>query len=137
MKVFSLFFILFSLNSFSNECSKDAKTLCPAVGPGKGQLARCLEDNVSRLSVNCARELKNFKAKTAKKNPCFEDLTDLCGELPAGAQNLDICLLKNESRLSETCLNDFRTKKSGLIIRNVCAQDVANVCYSEINHRLF
>lgn len=133
MKLSILLALLFSNYALASFCSKDAKTFCQGITPGKGQLAKCLQDYENELSPNCKQELKEYKSKTAKKNPCFEDLADLCTDLPATSTNLEYCLLKNESRLSLRCSNDFKSKKFKIITRNVCASDVANHCYSAIS----
>jgi len=133
MKFLFLLFILTNSLSYANECARDANKFCQGVDPGKGQIAKCLEDYTPQLTPACAKELKNFKKETAKKNPCFEDLADLCVEIPAEAKNLEYCLLKNESRLSNACMNDFKKKKGGILVKNVCAQDIVNHCYNDLS----
>lgn len=133
MKYLSYIILFTSSIAFANDCAKDTKTFCGGVEPGKGQIAKCLEDYSDRLSPACAQELKNFKTKTLKKNPCFEDLANFCGDIPSEARTLEYCLLKNENRLSSVCSNDFKKKKSTILVKNVCAQDIVNVCYSNIS----
>ena len=131
MKLFALLFLL-SFGAHANECAQDAKKYCSGVEPGKGQLARCLNDYKDSLSPKCAAELKEYKETTGKKNPCFEDLAEFCSELPSDPLNYEYCLIKNESKLSPTCAADFKKKKGRIITRNVCAQDIAHTCYKEL-----
>lgn len=133
MKLIALLFVLASYGVRANECAKDAQKYCSGVDPGKGQLAKCLSDYQDNLSPACAKELRDFKQKTARKNPCFEDLAEFCSTLPSDPLNYEYCLLRNESRLSPKCSADFQTKKGRIITRNVCAQDVASICYAEIS----
>lgn len=119
-------------NVNATECKEDITKFCAGVERGKGQIAKCLSENLDSLSPKCVSEVKDFKKKTASKAPCFEDLMEYCSELPPIAGNYEYCLLRNESKLSDTCANDFRKKKGNLIVKNVCAQDIANTCYKEI-----
>lgn len=132
MKALIIALSLLSLEAFANNCAQDVKKYCPGIDPGRGQIAQCLESTAGSLSPLCAKELKEFKAKTLKKNPCFEDLAQLCSDVPAEDTMLQYCLLKNESRLSQVCLNDFKKKKGNIIVKNVCAQDIVNNCYSQV-----
>ncbi len=127
--------LLFTLSAtaFANECAQDQKKYCAGVDPGRGQLARCLEDYKDYLSPSCAKTLKDYKAKATQKNPCYDDLAEFCADIPADPLNFDYCLLRNESRLSPKCSADFKGKKGRLIVRNVCAQDIASTCYSELS----
>jgi hypothetical protein len=133
MKSLILLLAMVCLETRANVCAKDAKKFCQGVGPGKGQLAKCLSDYEGSLTPVCAKGLKDFKKNTAKKNPCFEDLTDLCTNVPSEPGKLELCLLKNESRLSSTCAADFKRKKGNLIVRNVCANDIIANCYTEVS----
>lgn len=133
MKLFYSLALLLSFMASANECAQDAKKLCAGIEPGKGQLAKCLQDYATELSPNCAKELKSFRTKTAKMNPCFEDLADLCVDIPTESRKLEYCLLKNETKLSSTCANDFKSKKIQLMVRDVCAQDVVNYCFPQIS----
>ena len=42
-------------------CTYDAKKLCPDVRPGKGRVAKCLNDHDDKISIACARDLKKLK----------------------------------------------------------------------------
>lgn len=132
MKFLATLLLLISMRSEANVCAGDAKKYCASIEPGKGQLAKCLDDYQGQLSPACAKELKDFKSKTGKKNPCFEDLADFCADIPTDARKLEYCLLKNESRLSNICSADFKKKKSGITVKDVCAQDIVNNCYNTI-----
>lgn len=125
--------LLVTFSAYANECAQDQKKYCQGVDPGRGQVARCLEDYKDYLSPACAKSLKDYKVKTAQKNPCFEDLAEYCSDIPSDPLNFDYCLLRNESKLSPKCSADFKSKKGRLIVRNVCAQDIANTCYSELS----
>lgn len=132
MKFFAALLLLLSMRSEANVCAQDSKKFCAGIEPGKGQLAKCLEDYKAQLSPACAKELQEFKAKTGSKNPCFEDLAEFCADVPTDPRKLEYCLLKNENRLSARCSTDFKKKKSNLLVRDVCAQDIANTCYSAV-----
>lgn len=132
MKYLATLLLLLSMRSEANVCAQDAKKFCAGTEPGKGQLAKCLDDYQAQLSPGCAKELKDFKTKTGKKNPCFEDLADFCADIPTDSRKLEYCLLKNESRLSQTCSTDFKKKKSAITVKDVCAQDIVNTCYATI-----
>ena len=132
MKFLATFMLFLSMGIQANECAQDAKKFCAGTDPGKGQLAKCLDDYQGQLSSACAKELKDFKTKTGKKNPCFEDLANYCADVPTDNRKLEYCLLKNESRLSQTCSTDFKKKKSSITVKDVCAQDIVNTCYNTI-----
>ncbi|HXH74976.1 MAG TPA: hypothetical protein VNJ08_08425 [Bacteriovoracaceae bacterium] len=133
MKFLAIILTLLSFRSEANSCAADAKKFCVGVDPGKGQLSKCLSDYQESLSAACSKELKEYKANTAKKNPCFEDLADLCSNVPAENSNLELCLLKNETRLSPVCAKDFGKKKGNIIVKNVCAQDIVGHCYPQVS----
>jgi hypothetical protein len=124
---------LLALNLWASECERDKKKFCQDVVPGKGQLARCLEQYQDQLSSGCLKEMANFKQKTAKKNPCFEDLAEYCSSIPTQGKRLEYCLLNYESKLSANCSKDFRKKKVALISKDECAQDTVNHCYSTLS----
>ena len=132
MKILVALVLLFSMKSEANECFSDTKKFCSGIEPGKGQIARCLSDYQTQLTPECAKGLKEFKAKSTKNNPCFVDLTEYCSDIPSDARRLEYCLLRNEEHLSSTCSADFKQKKGNLIVRDVCAQDIANTCYSAV-----
>ena len=130
--VIALLFLLV-LRSEATVCSQDAKKFCSGIVPGKGQLAKCLEDFQDQLTPQCAAELNEFKKKTGSKNPCFEDLADFCQDLPNDAKKIDYCLLHFESKLGDRCASDFARKKGSLIVSDVCAQDIATTCYNSVS----
>lgn len=132
MKFLATLFLLLSLGAEANECAQDAKKFCAGTDPGKGQLAKCLEDYQGQLSPACSKELKDFKVKTEQKNPCYSELADFCAELPVDNRKLEYCLLKNENRLGAKCSADFKKKKSAITVQDVCAQDIVNVCYATL-----
>ena len=132
MKFLALMLVLVSFTSEANVCAQDAKKFCSGTEPGKGQLAKCLDDYQAQLSSACAQELKDFKNKTGQKNPCFEDLADFCADIPTDNRKLEYCLLKNENRLGQMCSADFKKKKPNIIVQDVCAQDIVNTCYSTL-----
>lgn len=137
MKLLGTFLLLLSMGAIaSTECNSDAKKFCSGIEPGKGQLAKCLNDYSAQLSPACSKELKEFKSKTGAKNPCFEELAEYCSELPVDPKRLQLCLLKNESRLGSKCSADFKKKKSNIVIKDVCAQDVVNNCYSSLTEEI-
>ena len=111
MKFLATLLLLISMGAQASECAQDAKKFCAGTDPGKGQLAKCLDDYQGQLSPACTKELKDFKTKTEKKNPCFEDLADFCATIPTDNRKLEYCLLKNESRLGAKCSADFKKKK--------------------------
>ncbi len=133
MKFIAALLLLLSMRSEANVCDQDAKKFCAGTDPGKGQLAKCLDDYQGQLSPACEKELKEFKTKTGQKNPCFEELANFCAEIPTDNRKLEYCLMKNESRLGTKCLADFKTKKPNIIVKDVCAQDIVNTCYSTIS----
>ncbi len=133
MRFISVLLMLISWGAEANVCASDTKKFCGAIEPGKGQIAKCLSDYQSQLSAACAKELKEFKAKTGAKNPCFEDLAEYCVDIPSDPIKLEYCLLKHENRLGPQCLSDFRKKKGNLIVKDVCAQDIVNTCYSAVS----
>jgi len=47
-------------------CKADAERLCQGVRPGGGRMLGCLKVHEDDLTVGCAKELKNLKAKTGK-----------------------------------------------------------------------
>ena len=132
MKFLATLLLLISMSSQANVCDSDAKKFCASTDPGKGQLAKCLDDYLGQLSPACAKELKDFKTKTEKKNPCFEELAEYCESIPTDNRKLEYCLLKNESRLGLKCAADFKKKKSDMIVKDLCAQDIVNTCYSTL-----
>lgn len=132
MKLFATLFLLLSFESNASMCNQDAKKFCNGTDPGKGQLAKCLDDYQAQLSPACAKELKEFKAKTGAKNPCFEELADFCSDLPVSNQKLELCLLKNENKLGLKCAADFKKKKSNILVKDVCSNDIVNTCYSTL-----
>lgn len=129
--LFMAFFILLKANA--NPCAMDTAKFCSAIEPGKGQIAKCLSDYQEQLSVDCAKDLKEFKKSTGSKNPCFEDLADFCSKVPSLPGRYEYCLLRNETRLSQKCSADFKNKKGKLIINDVCAQDIADNCYEAVS----
>lgn len=131
MKIFLFLLTLVSLDSFANNCAKDAQRLCGGIEPGKNQIYMCLQNYEEQLTSACKSEMKEFRQKTVSKNPCFADLADYCVDIDPG--KVDYCLLKNESRLSESCSRDFKKKKGNLIVKNQCALDVVNTCYKEVS----
>lgn len=133
MKFLAALLLTLSLSSEANECASDAKKFCSSVEPGKGQLAKCLNDVKDQLSPNCSKELKEFKSKTGAKNPCYEDLAEFCVDIPTDNRKLEYCLLKYENKLGATCSADFKKKKGNLVVKDVCAQDIVNNCYSEVS----
>ena len=132
MKFLATLLLLLSIRSEASVCDQDAKKFCAGIDPGKGQLAQCLDDYQIDLSPACAKELKDFKSKTEKKNPCFEDLATFCADIPTDNRKLEYCLIKNEGRLGQKCSADFKKKKSNITVKDVCAQDIVNTCYSTI-----
>ena len=130
MKFLATVLLLLSIEGkASSQCDQDAKKFCNGTDPGRGQLAKCLDDYKGQLSPACEKELKEFKAKSTQKNPCFQDLADFCADVPPEEKNLELCLLKNEAKLNATCSADFKKNKSKIIIKDVCAQDIVNNCY--------
>ena len=47
-------------------CKADAARLCRGVRPGGGRMFGCLKAHENDLTVGCAKELKNLKAKMGK-----------------------------------------------------------------------
>jgi hypothetical protein len=47
-------------------CKADAARLCHGVRPGGGRLLGCLKAHENDLTVGCAKELKNLKARTGQ-----------------------------------------------------------------------
>jgi hypothetical protein len=47
-------------------CKADAERLCGGVRPGGGRMLGCLKAHENDLTVGCAKELKNLKAKMGK-----------------------------------------------------------------------
>jgi hypothetical protein len=133
MKFLATLLLLLSFGVQARECDQDEKKFCAGVDHGKGQLAKCLDDYQGQLSPGCAKELKEFKAKTEKVNPCYADLADFCADLPTDDRKLGYCLLKNEARLSNKCSADFKKDKPNIIVKDVCAQDIVNNCYSTLS----
>ena len=124
--------LLISFQVRAMDCRQDAEKFCPGTEPGKGQLAKCLEDHSTQLSPACAKELKEFDKKTSKINPCHKDLADYCADVEAVPGKIEYCLLKHESRLSPTCAADFKSKKTRILAGNLCAPDVVANCYGEL-----
>jgi hypothetical protein len=132
MKFLAALLVLVSMNSEANVCASDTKKFCAGVEPGKGQIAKCLDDYVGQLAPACAKELKEFRSKSTKKNPCFEDLAEFCVDIPSDAKKLELCILKNENRLSATCAADFKKKKSNILVKDVCSNDIVSNCYADL-----
>ncbi len=132
MKLVAGLILLLSLRSEANVCTQDVKKHCTGIAPGKGQLAKCLSENETALTPECANELKQFKIKAGRNNPCFEDLAEFCAEVPIDGKGLEYCLLRNESKLNSRCHDDFKKKKSQLLIQDPCAQDISSLCYKSI-----
>jgi hypothetical protein len=47
-------------------CKADVARLCRGVQPGGGRILDCLKAHENDLTVGCAKELKNLKARTGK-----------------------------------------------------------------------
>jgi Cysteine rich repeat len=47
-------------------CKADMARLCRGVQPGGGRVLGCLKAHENDLTVGCAKELKNLKARTGK-----------------------------------------------------------------------
>lgn len=47
-------------------CKADMARLCRGVQPGGGRMLGCLKAHENDLTVGCAKELKNLKARTGK-----------------------------------------------------------------------
>jgi hypothetical protein len=47
-------------------CKADAARLCRGVRPGGGRMLGCLKAHENDLTVGCAKELRNLKAKMGK-----------------------------------------------------------------------
>jgi hypothetical protein len=132
MKLVAGLILLLSLRSEANVCTQDVKKYCTGIEPGKGQLAKCLSENETALTPECANELKEFRKKAGGINPCFEDLAEFCGDVPTFGRRLDYCLLRHESQLSVKCHADFKKKKNQLLNQDSCAQDISNICYKAV-----
>lgn len=133
MKVIATLMLLLSFGAMANVCDPDVKKFCQGTDPGRGQIAKCLEENKAQLSSACAADLKQFKAKTLQKNPCFEELAEFCVDIPSDNRKLEYCLIKNESRLGQRCLADLKKKKPAIMIKDVCALDIVNTCYTTVS----
>lgn len=133
MKFLATLLVLLSFESHAGLCDQDAKKFCQGTEPGRGQLAKCLDDYLGQLSPSCVKELKEFKAEAGKKNPCFEELGEFCSEVLVQSPNLELCLLKNENRLGSRCSSDFKKKKPGFLSREVCANDIVSNCFSTVS----
>ena len=133
MKFLATLTLLLSFSVLARECDQDAKKFCASVDPGRGQLAKCLNDYQGQLSPACAKELKDFGTKSTGKNPCFNEIAEFCTDVPADNNKIEYCLMKNESKLGAKCAADFAMKKPNITVRDVCAQDVVNNCYSSVS----
>ena len=47
-------------------CKADAARLCRGVRPGVGRMLSCLKAHENDLTVGCAKELRNLKARMGK-----------------------------------------------------------------------
>ena len=68
MKFLATLLLLISMGAQASECAQDAKKFCAGTDPGKGQLAKCLDDYQGQLSPACTKELKDFKTKLSFLN---------------------------------------------------------------------
>ena len=47
-------------------CKADAQRLCRGVPPGSGRILQCLKAHENDLTVGCAKELRNLKARLGR-----------------------------------------------------------------------
>jgi len=58
-----------ALTPAGGACSKDSKTFCKDVKPGKGRMLACLKTNMDKLSPDCKKQTAEWpKAKLAAKH---------------------------------------------------------------------
>jgi hypothetical protein len=96
-------------------CRSDIATVCAGVERGQGRIAKCLEENASKLSTACQTARAEQKArvrvlKTQTKRVCAADLQSLCGTTEKGHGQM-ACLREKQAQASAPCQQALATVK--------------------------
>jgi hypothetical protein len=95
---------------YGKDCVADATRLCADAPRGEGELARCLQDNMSNLSQSCQGAVNRARLTYSKiQASCAEDFARVCPGIPEGGGRILACLREHEKELSSVC-RDVVTK---------------------------
>jgi hypothetical protein len=89
---------LYSLSALANPvCKKDAEELCK--NRDLGEIARCLLNNESKISITCSAKLLEGFDREPK---CLKARRKICKDKEMG-RGLGKCIVENEAALEEAC----------------------------------
>ena len=92
-------------------CSKELKTYCSSVTPGKGRLVSCAKAHEDKLSSECIAAINragywlDTLARTLNYvvSQCAADALKFCPNVKVGEQRVINCLRENKTGLSKYC----------------------------------
>lgn len=89
-------------------CKEDAKKYCRNVERGEGRIMKCLEENRSRLSADCGRQIDR---KRAFQSACGSDVETHCSGVRHERGKIRSCMRENRDKLSDVCRSFLKEKK--------------------------
>lgn len=92
-------------------CQEDREKLCAGIEPGEGRIARCMHDNLERVSPACKEQMTAMKAHMAEaREACQDDVQTLCDGIKPGRGAVMKCLKANKEKLSAACKEQFEKR---------------------------
>jgi hypothetical protein len=97
-------------------CSKEIKTYCSAVKPGRGRLVSCAKAHEDKLSSQCIYAINRagFWLETLVRSlkyvtgQCKADMQKFCKGIKPGDGRILTCLNSNQERLNKFCATAIR-----------------------------
>lgn len=87
-------------------CAEETRTLCADVQPGGGRILQCLRNNESKLSLACAKRVRDLQeAASGPLGACREDWVAYCYHPRASTDRQAIlqCLQAHQAEVSAGC----------------------------------
>lgn len=130
----------------ADACAKDRAELCPNVQAGSARVIRCLEDQRTKLSGECAAALFDFEVHMAEsidfnypmKSACTGEINRFCKDVQSGHSRVKRCLedsMEKEGFGSECAKeiererqlegNDYRLNYK---LKTSCEDDIDRLC---------
>jgi hypothetical protein len=91
------------------ECRGDVQRFCAGIELGGERMARCLEDNVAKLSAGCKKAIGSAQAPAAGaegggvSTACRGDAMRLCPDAIGDQAKLQQCMQSHAAQLSDGC----------------------------------
>ena len=98
-------------------CRGDVQRLCAGLAPGRGRIARCLEEHATELSEPCRQAMAALRARRgrgptgAARSMCRNDVMRLCPDAVGDMEKIRQCLRTHSAGLSDGCKNALTARR--------------------------